>query len=55
MSLSAQIFLGLGLGVTTGIFLGELAAPLKLVGDGFLQLLQMGVLPYIIIALISGA
>jgi Na+/H+-dicarboxylate symporter len=54
MSLSAQIFLGLGLGVTTGIFLGEITAPLKLVGDGFVQLLQMGVLPYIIIALISG-
>ena len=54
MSLAAQIFLGLGLGIATGIFLGEITAPLKLVGDGFVQLLQMGVLPYIIIALISG-
>jgi Na+/H+-dicarboxylate symporter/ABC-type amino acid transport substrate-binding protein len=54
MSLSAQIFLGLGLGVATGIFLGEIAAPLKVVGDGYIQLLQMAVLPYIIIALISG-
>src|SRR5215475_1976910 len=54
MSLSAQIFLGLGLGIATGIFLGEITAPLKLVGEGFVQLLQMGVLPYIIIALISG-
>ncbi len=54
MSLSAQIFLGLGLGIATGIFFGEIAAPLKLVGAGFVQLLQMAVLPYIIIALISG-
>ncbi|HUK41309.1 MAG TPA: cation:dicarboxylase symporter family transporter, partial [Candidatus Acidoferrales bacterium] len=36
------------------IFLGEITAPLKLVGDGYVQLLQMAVLPYIIIALISG-
>ena len=54
MSLSAQIFLGLGVGIATGIFLGEITTPLKLVGEGFVQLLQMAVLPYIIIALISG-
>ena len=54
MSLSAQIFLGLGLGIATGIFLGEITAPLKVLGDGFVQLLQMAVLPYIITALISG-
>ncbi|HEY7319653.1 MAG TPA: cation:dicarboxylase symporter family transporter [Candidatus Binatia bacterium] len=54
MSLSTQIFLGLALGITTGIFLGEITAPLKFVGGGFVQLLQMAVLPYIIIALISG-
>ena len=54
MSLSAKIFLGLGLGIATGIFLGEIAAPLKVVGAGFVQLLQMAVLPYIIIALMSG-
>ena len=33
MSLSAKIFLGLGLGIATGIFLGEITAPLKIVGD----------------------
>jgi Na+/H+-dicarboxylate symporter/ABC-type amino acid transport substrate-binding protein len=54
MSLSTKIFLGLGLGIATGIFLGEITAPLKLVGNGFVQLLQMAVLPYIIIALMSG-
>ncbi len=54
MSLSAQIFLGLGLGIVTGIFLGEIAAPLDIIGKGYIQLLQMAVLPYIIITLISG-
>ena len=54
MSLSAKIFLGLGLGIAAGIFLGEITAPLKIVGAGFVQLLQMAVLPYIIIALMSG-
>ena len=54
MSLSAQIFLGLGLGIVSGIFLGDIVAPLRLVGDGYVHLLQMAVLPYIIITLISG-
>ncbi|GAF73472.1 unnamed protein product, partial [marine sediment metagenome] len=46
MSLSAQILLGLSLGALTGIFFGELAAPLEIVGTGFVRLLQMTVLPY---------
>ena len=54
MSLSAKIFLGLGLGIATGIFLGEITAPLKAVGAAYVQLLQMAVLPYIIITLMSG-
>ena len=54
MSLSAKIFLGLGLGIVAGIFLGEIVAPLRVVGQAFVLLLQMAVLPYIIIALISG-
>ena len=54
MSLSAKIFLGLGLGIATGIFLGEITAPLKAVGAAYVQLLQMAVLPYIVITLMSG-
>lgn len=54
MSLSAKIFLGLGLGIAAGIFLGEITAPLKAVGAAYVQLLQMAVLPYIVITLMSG-
>jgi Na+/H+-dicarboxylate symporter/ABC-type amino acid transport substrate-binding protein len=54
MSLSAKIFLGLGLGIAAGIFLGEITAPLKAVGAAYVQLLQMAVLPYIMITLMSG-
>ncbi|MGZ8480493.1 MAG: cation:dicarboxylate symporter family transporter, partial [Candidatus Binatia bacterium] len=54
MSLSAKIFFGLGLGIATGIFLGEITAPLKAVGAAYVQLLQMAVLPYIMITLMSG-
>src|SRR5512147_549268 len=54
MSLSAKIFLGLGLGIAAGIFLGEITAPLKAVGTAYVQLLQMAVLPYIMITLMSG-
>jgi Na+/H+-dicarboxylate symporter/ABC-type amino acid transport substrate-binding protein len=49
-----QILLGLGAGVATGIFLGELAAIwLKWAADGFVKLLQMTVLPYVTVSIIS--
>jgi Na+/H+-dicarboxylate symporter len=54
MSLSARIFLGLGLGIATGLFFGELVAGLEIVGDVFIKLLQITVLPYIVLSLISG-
>ncbi|MFH0959872.1 MAG: cation:dicarboxylase symporter family transporter [Pseudomonadota bacterium] len=54
LSLSAWIFIGLGLGVAFGIFFGELCRPLKFVGTAFLKLLQMGVLPYMVVTLIHG-
>ncbi|MBW2271304.1 MAG: cation:dicarboxylase symporter family transporter [Deltaproteobacteria bacterium] len=54
MSLSTQILLGLGLGALTGIFVGELAAPLEIVGTGFVRLLQMTVLPYMTFSLVAG-
>jgi Na+/H+-dicarboxylate symporter len=45
---------GLLAGVATGLFFGELAAPLSYAGDVFVGLLQMTVLPYIVLALIGG-
>jgi Na+/H+-dicarboxylate symporter/ABC-type amino acid transport substrate-binding protein len=54
MGLSTRIFIGLGAGILTGLFFGEYVAQLKLVGDVFIQLLQMTVLPYIVVSLIAG-
>ena len=54
MSLSARIVVGLVLGVGVGIFAGERAAVLEVVGEAFIQLLQMTVLPYVTVSLILG-
>ncbi len=51
-SLSAQILIGLGLGVSCGLFFGEYCAPLSIAGDAFIGLLQMTVLPYIVLSLL---
>jgi Na+/H+-dicarboxylate symporter len=52
LSLSSQILLGLILGVSFGLFIGEYAGRLFVVGEVFIGLLQMTVLPYIILAII---
>lgn len=54
MSLSTKVLIGLGLGILAGVFLGEEAAFLKVLGDAFIQLLQMTVLPYMMVSLITG-
>ncbi|MDJ0951592.1 MAG: cation:dicarboxylase symporter family transporter [Alphaproteobacteria bacterium] len=54
MSLASQVLLALVLGVVVGLFFGELVAPLKLVGQAFVRLLQVTVIPYIVVALITG-
>ena len=54
MSLSGRILVGLLAGVATGLFFGEIVADLKLLGDIFVKLLQITVLPYIIVSLIAG-
>jgi Na+/H+-dicarboxylate symporter len=53
MSFTVKMLLGLSLGVFTGIFLGELAAPFSVAGDVFIGLLQMTVLPYIVVSLVG--
>ncbi len=54
MSSSRKILVGLVLGVATGLFLGDHAAPFRFLADGFIRLLQMTVLPYVTVSLIAG-
>jgi len=51
--LAAQVLIGLVLGVTTGLFFGEMVAFLHIVGEGFIKLLRMTVIPYIVVSLIG--
>ena len=52
-SLSVWIGLGLISGIFCGLFFGEYCGSLKVVGDAFVGLLQMTVLPYIAVSLIA--
>jgi Na+/H+-dicarboxylate symporter len=54
MSLSKRILIGLGAGVAVGLFLGEKASFLDLPARGFVQLLQVTVLPYVVTSLVAG-
>ena len=54
MTSSTKILVGLVSGVIVGLFFGEHAGVLKVVADGFVKLLQMMVLPYITISIITG-
>ncbi len=53
-NLSNQILIGFILGIGTGLFFGEESEPLQIVGDVFIKLLQMTVLPYMSFSLIAG-
>ena len=53
MTSSTKILVGLVAGVIVGLFFGEQAGVLKVVADGFVKLLQMMVLPYIILSIIT--
>ena len=51
--IATQVFIGLGLGLLVGVFFGEDAAFLKIGGDAFIALLQITVIPYVMVALIT--
>ncbi len=53
-TLTFRIIAGMALGVLTGLFLGEDATRLKLIGDIWIGLMQMTILPYVIMSLIVG-
>jgi Na+/H+-dicarboxylate symporter len=54
VSLSTKVLIGLVLGITTGIFFGEMAGVLDIVGRAFILLLQMTVLPFMVVSLVVG-
>ena len=53
-SATRNILIGFVLGVLTGLFLGEQAEVFDVVVKGYLGLLQMTVLPYVMVSLLVG-
>jgi len=53
IGIATQVFIGLGLGLLVGVFFGEEVAFLKIGGDAFIALLQITVIPYVMVALIT--
>jgi proton glutamate symport protein len=53
VTLSTQVLIGFGLGIATGVFFGESAASLMVVGNAFVMLLQMTVMPFILVSLVA--
>jgi len=54
LSVSTQVVLALLLGILVGLFFGEHITFLQPVGRAFILLLQMTVLPYIVLSLMTG-
>jgi Na+/H+-dicarboxylate symporter len=52
MTLSRRIVIGLAAGIACGLFFGEICGGLSIVGNAYIALMQMTVLPYIVLALI---
>jgi Na+/H+-dicarboxylate symporter len=53
-SLSTNILIGMILGLACGLFFGEKCENLGIIGDAFIRLLQMTIMPYIMVSLIYG-
>ncbi|WP_019028463.1 cation:dicarboxylate symporter family transporter [Colwellia piezophila] len=49
-----RVIIALILGISTGIFVGEPAGNLAVIGDVYIRLLQMTVLPYVLVSIIGG-
>jgi Na+/H+-dicarboxylate symporter len=54
LSFSSWILIGMAAGVVCGIVFGEYCAFLEIFGNGFIKLLQITILPYILVSLIQG-
>ena len=53
MSFSARILVWLAGGGAAGLFFGDLVSPLAVVASGFVKLLQMTVLPYVTLSIVT--
>lgn len=53
MSMSTIVLLSFAAGIGFGLFFGETLAWMSVIGDAFIKLLQMTIIPYIIVSLIS--
>jgi len=54
IDLSKQIVISLAAGVAVGLFFGELIVPIGVLAQAYINLLQMTVLPYVTISIITG-
>ncbi len=54
ISLSTQILIGLILGLLVGLFFGDRASTLAIVGKAYIGLIQMSILPYMVVSLMLG-
>ena len=54
ISLSTQILVGLAFGLFVGVFFGEKASVLAIVGKAYIGLIQMSILPYMVVSLMLG-
>jgi proton glutamate symport protein len=53
-TLSTRILIGLVAGLALGVFFGERTAALQVIADGYVKLLQMTVLPYVMVSIVAG-
>ncbi len=49
-----RVIIALLLGISTGVFVGEPAGDLEIIGNVYIRLLQMTVLPYVLVSIIGG-
>ena len=53
MSMGTKILIGVLAGIAVGVFLGDWSSPLRVVGRIYVSLLQMTVLPYVVVSLMT--
>lgn len=54
LSFSSQVVIALCLGIFTGLFFGEKIAWMNVIGMAFIKLLQVAIIPYIVLSLVTG-